>query len=194
MRPPDRLLGFTLAALALIVIPGPSVLFTVSRALAHGRRVAVTTAIGGAIGSFTAAIAVAAGVGAVVQTSAAAHTSIKLIGAAYLVYLGIQAIRHRATLREAFAAEAGLGGRRTVTQGFIVGVTNPKSVVFFTAILPQFVDPAAGPASAQMVVLGGVFAAIAVVMDSLWGVAAGAVRSWFGRSQNRLDMLGGGAV
>jgi threonine/homoserine/homoserine lactone efflux protein len=194
MPSPDRLAAFALASFLLIVIPGPSVLFAISRALAYGRRVALTTVVGGAAGSFTAATAVAFGIGAIVQTSAVIYTVIKLAGAAYLIYLGVQTIRHRRALREAFEAQAApIGGGRTLVQGFVVGVTNPKSVVFFAAILPQFVDPSAGHASLQMVVLGAAFAAIALAMDSVWGMAAGTVRSWFARSARRLDLVGGAA-
>ncbi|MBN6041258.1 LysE family translocator [Amycolatopsis sp. 195334CR] len=194
MPTPDRLAAFALASFLLILIPGPAVLFAVSRALAYGRRVALTTVLGGALGSFTAATAVAIGVGAIIQASAVIYTVIKLVGAAYLVYLGVQAIRRRRALREAFEAEAApISGGRTLLQGFIVGVTNPKTVVFFAAILPQFVDPGAGQAGLQMVVLGAVFAVIALAMDSVWGVAAGAVRSWFARSARRLDLVGGAA-
>jgi len=194
MPSPDRLAAFALASFVLIVIPGPSVLFAISRALAYGRRAALTTAVGGAVGSFTAATAVGFGVGAIIQTSAVIYTVIKLAGAAYLIYLGVQAIRHRRALREAFEAQAApIGGGRTLLQGFIVGVTNPKTVVFFAAILPQFVDPSAGHASLQMVALGAVFAAIALAMDSVWSVAAGTVRSWFARSAGRLELVGGAA-
>jgi threonine/homoserine/homoserine lactone efflux protein len=195
MPAPDRLLAFTLASFVLIIIPGPSVLFVVSRALAYGRRTALTTVVGGAAGSFTLAAAVAVGVGAIVQTSAIAYTSIKLVGAAYLIYLGARAIRHRRALRAAFEAPtaAPVGGRRTWWEGYVVGATNPKTAVFFAAVLPQFVDRSAGHAGLQMVILGAVFAAIALASDAVWGVAAGAVRSWFARSTRRLELVGGAA-
>lgn len=193
MPAPDRLLAFTLASFLLVLVPGPAVLFVVSRALAYGRRAALMTVVGGALGSFTMATAVAFGVGAVVQTSAVAYTTVKLIGAAYLVYLGVQAIRHRRSLRAAFEGkpEEADPDRRTIAQGFIVGVTNPKSAVFFAAMLPQFVDPSTGHAGLQMVALGGVFALVALASDTVWGVAAGRVRSWFARSPRRLDLVGG---
>lgn len=194
MPAPDRLLAFTVASLLLIVAPGPSVLFVVSRALAYGRRAVLTTCVGGAAGSFVMAAAVAGGVGAVVQTSAVAYTVIKLAGAAYLIYLGVRAIRHRRALYAAFTEQAStVSGRRTWWEGFVVGVTNPKSAVFFAAVLPQFVDPSYGHASLQMLVLGAVFAAIALASDTLWGVTAGAVRSWFTRSARRLELVGGAA-
>ncbi|MFF5289388.1 LysE family translocator [Paractinoplanes globisporus] len=194
MPPADRLAAFALASFVLIVIPGPAVLFAVSRALAYGRTVALKTVVGGALGSLTLAFAVAFGIGAIVETSVVVYTVIKFAGAAYLIYLGVQAVRHRRSLREAFAAQAGpISGGRTVLQGFLVGVTNPKTVVFFAAILPQFVDPRAGHANIQMLVLGAVFAAMALVMDSVWGMAAGTVRAWFARSARRLDLVGGAA-
>jgi threonine/homoserine/homoserine lactone efflux protein len=192
MPPPELLATFSVAALLLIIVPGPQVLFVVSRALAYGRRTAVTTAIGGAAGSFVTAAAVAVGIGAIVQTSAIAYTVIKLVGAAYLVYLGIRAIRHRRAIREALERQAGpLSGRRTWWEGFMVGVTNPKSAVFFAAVLPQFVDRSAGHPSLQMLVLGAVFTLIAMLSDALYGVAAGAVRAWFARSARRLELVGG---
>jgi threonine/homoserine/homoserine lactone efflux protein len=190
----DHLVAFAIASFVLIIIPGPSVLFTVSRALAYGRKVALTTVLGGAAGSFTAAAAVAIGIGAIVQTSAVVYSVIKFAGAGYLIFLGVQAFRHRRALRAAFEARADPIGRgRSLVQGFIVGVTNPKTVVFFAAILPQFVDPGAGQVGVQMVVLGAVFAVMALAMDSVWGVTAGAVRSWFAGSARRLDLVGGAA-
>lgn len=194
MPPADRLAAFALASFVLIVIPGPAVLFAVSRALAYGRTVALKTVVGGALGSLTLAMAVAFGIGAIVETSVVVYTVIKFAGAAYLVYLGFQAVRHRRGLREAFAARAEpISGGRTVLQGFLVGVTNPKTVVFFAAILPQFVDRQAGHANVQMLVLGALFAAMALIMDSVWGMAAGTVRAWFARSARRLDLVGGAA-
>jgi threonine/homoserine/homoserine lactone efflux protein len=191
---PEYLIGFTVAAFLIIIVPGPSVLFVVSRALAYGRRAAVTTAIGGAAGSFVNAAAVAVGIGAIVQTSAIAYTTIKLVGAAYLVYLGVQALRHRRAIRAAFERQAGpLSGRRTWWEGFVVGLTNPKSAVFFAAVLPQFVDRSAGHVSLQMVLLGAIFTAIAAFSDSIYGVTAGAIRGWFARSTRRLDLVGGAA-
>ncbi|MQA01669.1 MAG: LysE family translocator [Streptosporangiales bacterium] len=192
--PLDHLLAFTLAAFILIVIPGPSVLFVISRALAYGRRAALLTVLGGAIGGFVLASAVALGVGAIVPASAVAFTVIKFAGASYLVYLGIQAFRHRRKLRDAFERELSpVSDRRTCWQGFVVAVTNPKSAVFFAAVLPQFVDPAAGHTSMQMILLGAITAGIALICDSVWGVLAGAVRTWFARSTRRLELVGGAA-
>lgn len=119
MPEPGLLAAFAVAAFLIIVIPGPSVLFVVSRALAYGRRAALATVAGNSAGSFALAVAVAVGVGAVVQTSAIVYTTIKLIGAAYLVYLGVRAIRHRRALREALSRQASpVSDRRTWSEGF----------------------------------------------------------------------------
>jgi threonine/homoserine/homoserine lactone efflux protein len=194
MPAPELMIGFAIASFLIIIVPGPSVLFVISRALAYGRRTAVTTAIGGAAGSFLTAAAVSVGIGAIVQTSAVAYTVIKLVGAAYLVYLGIRAIRHRGAIRAALERQTSpLSGRRTWWEGFVVGVTNPKSAVFFAAVLPQFVDRSGAHPSLQMLVLSAIFTVIAVSSDSLYGVAAGTVRAWFARSTRRLELIGGAA-
>jgi len=117
---------------------------------------------------------------------------VKLVGAAYLVYLGIQAFRHRRALAESLDPnEAGLSNRGLFREGFIVGVTNPKGLVFSTAILPQFIEPSGVAVPVQMLLLGVVAVAIAVLSDSCWGMAAGTARSWLGRSPRRLSLLGG---
>jgi threonine/homoserine/homoserine lactone efflux protein len=137
-------------------------------------------------------MAVAFGVGAIVERSLVVFTVIKLAGAAYLVFLGVQAIRHRRRLTGVLGVPAGSRSRlRAMRQGFVVGFANPKSVVFFAAILPQFADPAAGHLTAQLLLLGAVFLAIALLSDGLWALAAGTARQWFARSPNRLGLLGG---
>ena len=188
----DRLLAFAVTAFVVIVIPGPSVLFVVGRALASGRRVAVLTVVGNALGEYVQVLAVAFGVGALAEQSVAAFTALKLLGGAYLVYLGVKTFRHRRSLAAALAAPARVGSdRRSFLEGFTVGTTNPKTVVFLAAILPQFVNRAAGDVVAQILVLGLVFAAIAVVSDSIWALAAGGFRAWFARSPRRLELVGG---
>ncbi|MDT0346385.1 LysE family translocator [Streptomyces litchfieldiae] len=188
----DRLLAFAAMSFLLIVVPGPSVLFVVGRALAQGRRAALTTVVGNTLGAYTLVIAVACGVGAVVERSVLVFTALKLVGAAYLVYLGIKAVRQRGSLHASFGADAPApGGRRTLWEGFAVGVANPKTIVFFAAVLPQFVDHSKGHVIPQMLLLGLVFNAIAVVCDSVWGLAAATARDWFARSPRRLAMVGG---
>ena len=141
-----QLVGFTAASLVMIVIPGPGVLFVIGRALAHGRRTALATAVGHAAGNFVVAAFVAVGLGAILQRSATAFVVVKVIGAAYLVWLGIQAIRHRKSLAEAFAAVAEpREGWRAARDGVVVGLTNPKSYILFGAevnVSFRFFDPA----------------------------------------------------
>ncbi|MCP9966461.1 LysE family translocator [Actinomadura madurae] len=136
---------------------------------------------------------VALGVGSIVERSVIVFTMVKLVGAAYLLYLGVQAFRHRHSLQ----AELGgtgpeVGNRaRDLWQGFVVGVTNPKTTVFFVAVLPQFVVREHGHVPLQMLVFGLIFSFIALLCDSVWGLAAGTARAWFARSPRRLAAIGG---
>ncbi|MGW4112818.1 LysE family translocator [Actinosynnema sp. NPDC004786] len=192
MVPTDRLIAFAAMSFLLIVIPGPSVLFVVGRALAQGRRAALITVLGNTLGAYALVVAVAFGVGAVVERSAVVFTALKLVGAVYLVYLGVKAWRQRGALHASFA-EGGpaRGGLRTLWEGFAVGVANPKTIVFFAAVLPQFVDRAQGHVAAQMLLLGLVFNVIALASDSVWGLVAATARTWFARSPRRLSAVGG---
>ncbi|MFK4083148.1 LysE family translocator [Kribbella sp. NPDC020789] len=189
----QHLVAFAVTALVIIVVPGPSVLFIVGRALAVGRREAVLTMLGNTLGASVMLVLVALGLGTLIAASAVALTVVKLAGAAYLIYLGVHAFRTRKSLVAAMTA--GIkpsSGRRTVRQGFLVGVTNAKTAVFFAAALPQFVDQRAGsPAWAQILMLGLIFITIALASDTLWAVVAGTAREWFARSPRRLEMVGG---
>ncbi|GAA2102848.1 LysE family translocator [Kitasatospora saccharophila] len=186
------MLAFAAMSSLLIVIPGPSVLFVIGRALAQGRRAALTTVAGNTSGAYALVVAVALGVGAVVERSVLLFTLLKLAGAAYLVLLGIRAWRERGSLRAAFdGVGAARGGLRTFGEGFAVGLTNPKTIVFFAAVLPQFVDREQGHVTAQMLLLGLVFNLIAVVSDMVWGLVAATARDWFARSPRRLSLVGG---
>lgn len=192
MVPTDRLVPFAVLAFALIVVPGPSVLFVISRGISLGRRAAIASVVGNSCGAFLQIVAVAAGVGAIVERSVLAFNVVKLAGAAYLVYLGVQALWHRRALSATVDTAVDGGSlRRNWRDGFIVGVANPKIVVFFTAMLPQFTDPAAGWVPVQMLVLGLVFVTIALLSDGAWGLAAGSARAWLARSPRRLEALGG---
>jgi threonine/homoserine/homoserine lactone efflux protein len=192
MVPTTHLLAFTITALVLIAIPGPSVLFTVSRAISLGRVAGVATVAGNTVGAFTQVVAVAFGLGPLVERSVALFTVLKLAGACYLVYLGVQAIRHRRSLAEALGAEVERKTAvRLVVDGFTVGVTNPKVIVFFAAILPQFVDRQSGDVPIQIIMLGAIFAGIALISDSAWALAAGTARAWLASSPRRLALIGG---
>jgi threonine/homoserine/homoserine lactone efflux protein len=192
MPPTDRLLTFLLAAFVLIVIPGPSVLFTIGRALSAGRRGGLLSVAGNVSGVFLQVIAVAVGIGPLVQRSVELYTVIKFVGAAYLIYLGVQAFRHRHALSSAIAAPAVavVRTRRMYLDGVLVGVANPKTIVFFSIALPQFADRRAGHLPLQLVILGVAFAAIALVCDSVWAVAAGTARDWLARSPRRVAAIG----
>jgi threonine/homoserine/homoserine lactone efflux protein len=196
----DRLLGFAGISLVLVLIPGPSVLFVLGRALAHGRRTALGSVVGNATGAYLLAAAVSLGLGEVMATSAAVFTTVKLVGAAYVVFLGVKAWRHRGDLSVTEAPQEEPGAvrpsrarsdARTLWEGFVVGVTNPKTCVFFAAVLPQFVDRDAGRVHEQMLLLGLVFTVVALVCDSVWALTASAARGWFARSPRRMAAVGG---
>ncbi len=189
---PSAVRAFALASVVVVAIPGPSILFTIGRALSAGRREALLTVVGNALGILTQIVGLAVGLGPVIAASATAYTVIKVVGAVYLLWLGVQAFRHR---REVAAAL--VGGVPTATptvhalrNGYVVGVTNPKSFVLLAALLPQFVDPASavGP---QLLVLGPVFAVIALVGDGAVALAASRLREWFARSPQRMERVGG---
>ncbi|MFI6576915.1 LysE family translocator [Nocardiopsis sp. NPDC050513] len=186
------LLAFSLASALLVVVPGPSVLFVVGRAIAHGRGVAVLSVLGNALGGLVLVLTVAFGVGALVTAFAPLFTAVKLAGAAYLVYLGVQAIRHRKAASDALAGSAAgrLSHARSLWDGFVVGATNPKTLVFFVAALPQFADPALGPVAPQIALFGAVFLLTAIVSDMCYGLLAGTVRGWFAARPRRMEVTG----
>ena len=192
MPSPSTLLAFAAASAVIIAIPGPSVLFTIGRALSAGRREALLTVVGNALGILTQICALAVGLGPLIAASATAYTVLKVVGAGYLVWLGIQAIRNRRALAEAF--ESGVPvtphSLHAVRAGYVVGVTNPKTIVFFAALLPQFVDPGS-PVLTQLVALGTVFAVLALVMDGTVALVASRARDWFASSPRRMSRVGG---
>jgi threonine/homoserine/homoserine lactone efflux protein len=187
----EHLLAFLLAGVVLVAIPGPSVLFIVGRALAHGRRAALTSVAGNTTGVLVIVAAVALGVGAVAAASAAVFTVLRFAGALYLVYLGVQTWRHRGDLPATLTRPGARPGRQVFWQGVVVGATNPKVLILFVALLPQFTDPETGDPATQMLVLGVLFAVLAAMLDSVWGLAAGAARDWFATSPARLRRVGG---
>jgi threonine/homoserine/homoserine lactone efflux protein len=148
--------------------------------------------VGHSAGNFVLAVCVAFGIGAIVERSATIFTVIRLAGAVYLVWLGIMAFRRRGSLARVLteAAEP-RGGVQSVREGFVVGVTNPKGVILFAAVLPQFVNRAAGHVTAQMLILSTVAVLIGMASDVCYGMAASTVRSWFARSPRRLGLVGG---
>ncbi|WP_067703699.1 LysE family translocator [Nocardia jejuensis] len=192
MIPVANVVTFLVAAFVIVVIPGPGVLFVIGRALTHGRRAALLSVLGHSIGVLTVLCLVAAGLGTVLAASAIALAVVKFAGALYLMYLGVQAIRERRSLREALQSTADpVGTRRVLRQAILVGVTNPKAIIFFSAVLPQFIEPKAGPVPVQMLILGAIFLGVALVSDTVWALVAGSARDWFARSPKRLEAVGG---
>ena len=194
----DHLLGFALAALVIIAIPGPSVLFIVGRALSYGRGIALLTVAGNTAGLACVMTLVAFGLGALVAESVTVFTVLKLAGAAYLVWLGVQAIRHgRFTDAEGAPGAPPLSRATVLRQGFTVGATNPKAFAMAAAVLPQFVARETGHATAQMLVLGAVAVTIGLLSDGLWALVAARLREWFASSPahgRRLSLVGGTSV
>jgi threonine/homoserine/homoserine lactone efflux protein len=165
----DDLAAFAVTAFIIIVIPGPSVMFIVARALAHGRKASALTVAGNTAGEYVQVAAVAFGVGLLVERSVAIFTALKLFGAAYLVFLGVKTFRDRRSLEAALQPTLEpQSAHRYFLPGFVVGVSNPKTVIFLVAILPQFVSKPGGPVPGQILLLGLVFSAIALTCDSIW--------------------------
>jgi threonine/homoserine/homoserine lactone efflux protein len=193
---PSAVLGFAAVSLAVIVVPGPSVLFAVSRAIAAGRRNALLTVLGNASGVFVQIVFIAIGLGVIVTGSDVAYAVLKVAGAAYLVWLGIDAIRHRSDAVRAVDVATPPPTASPWRDGFVVGITNPKTVVFLAALLPQYVEPAGGLVAAQMIALGAVFCLIAMVSDGAWAVLAARARPWLASDPRRLmwTSVAGGLV
>jgi threonine/homoserine/homoserine lactone efflux protein len=195
MLPTHHLLAFLLTIYVLILIPGPSVLFVVSRGVALGRRAALATVAGNAGGLVFQGTLVTIGIGSIVASSDAVFTTLKLIGAAYLVFLGVRNIRERKALAAVFAPAAAAAAPkpvgRIVREGFFVGATNPKGVLIFTAVLPQFIDRSQGHDTLQLATLGAICVVIALLSDGAWAIASGTARQWLGRSSRRLETMTG---
>lgn len=198
MLPSGHLLPFLVTVYVLIVIPGPSVLFVISRGVALGRRAALATVLGNTTGLMFQLLVVVIGLGSILASSETVFTALKLIGAAYLVTLGLRSIRDRKKLAEALAPTnpAPRNVRAIVREGFVVGATNPKGLIIFTAVLPQFIDRSSGHPTLQLATLGVICVLIALVSDGSWAIASGTARTWLGRSPARLERLsvGGGVT
>lgn len=188
----DQAVAFGVAALILIAIPGPSVVFVIGRALSYGRPVALASVAGNSLGLLTVVVLVAVGLGVIVQESIEVFMVLKLAGAAYLVWLGIEALRHRHDFQMADVAGAtgGMSVRRAMRQGYVVGVTNPKGFMILGAMLPQFIDRGAGHIQLQMLLLGLLAFVIGILSDSLWALLASQLRDWFARSPRRGSAIG----
>ncbi len=188
---PSRLWEYLIATILIILAPGPSVLFTIARAIAWGRVAAIATVIGNAFGMFLVSVLVAFGLGPLLQSSKLFYNGIQWAGGAYLIYLGYSAIA--ASKIDAQGMQKTEGSKpsffTSLKNGFWVGVLNPKSIVFFAAILPQFVDQEKNNVTAQLLLLGAIFATIALISDGSYGLLAGTVRSWLAGDVKRLIFM-----
>ena len=188
---PSRLWEYLIATVLIILAPGPSVLFTIARAIAWGRVAALATVIGNAFGMFLVSVLVAFGLGPLLQSSKLFYNGIQWAGGAYLIYLGYAAIA--ASRVDAQGMQKTEGNKpsffTSLKNGFWVGVLNPKSIVFFAAILPQFVDQEKNNVTAQLLLLGAIFATIALISDGSYGLLAGTVRSWLAGDVKRLIFM-----
>ncbi len=188
---PSRLAEYIVAAMIIILAPGPSVLFVIARAIAWGRKVAVFTVAGNVSGSFVLSVFVALGLGPILQRSDLAYTAVQWGGGLYLIYLGIDAIKQR----KAHAADMTNQGDssptslRSMRDGFWVGALNPKAIVFYAAVLPQFIDREKGQITSQLILLGAIFSALAFISDGTWGLLAGTARAWLANDSSRLEKL-----
>jgi len=188
---PSRLAEYIVAAMIIILAPGPSVLFVIARAIAWGRKVAVFTVAGNVTGAFFLSTFVAFGLGPILQNSDIAYIAVQWGGGLYLIYLGFDAIKHR----KIHAADmTNQGDRepsalRSMRDGFWVGALNPKGLVFYAAVLPQFIDRDKGQVTSQLILLGAIFSALAFISDGSWGLLAGTARAWLANDSTRLEKL-----
>lgn len=188
---PSRIWEYFIAAVVIVLAPGPSVLFVIARAIAWGRATAVATVIGNVTGAFTLSVVVAVGLGPVLQRSEIAFISVQVLGGLYLVYLGITAIKQSQIHANDITSQGDIRPSkwRSMREGFWVGALNPKGIVFFAAILPQFVDREAGNITSQLILMGAIFALLALFFDSGWGILAGTIRNWLATELKRLVLM-----
>jgi threonine/homoserine/homoserine lactone efflux protein len=180
---------FAAASIALLLIPGPAVLYVVTQGAEQGRTAGLASVAGIHIGTLVHIVAAAVGLSAIILASAVAFSIVKFAGAAYLVYLGVRKLleRERDEVTEPMRAPL----RRVFARGAVVNVLNPKTALFFLAFLPEFVDPNRGAAWSQVVVLGLVFVALGLVSDSLYALAGDAVGSFLRRRTKAMRRISG---
>ena len=185
-----NILGFTLLAIVIIVVPGPGVLFAVGRALVLGTRPALLSVLGNALGVGVQIVVVALGLGVLIQSSSEAFFVIRVAGALMIGYLGIRAILHRRQSLED-AADKPHSRSTILKESVVVGLTNAKTLVFFLAALPSFVSVEDGNPIIQMLLLGLIFSIIGIASDSVYAIAAGRARDWLATSEQRLATFRG---
>jgi threonine/homoserine/homoserine lactone efflux protein len=190
MPEPHTFAIFAVASLAFLAVPGPSVIYIVSRSLAEGRRAGIVSALGIQTGGLVHVTAATIGVSALLASSAVAFSAVKYAGAAYLIFLGIRKLLEGES--EPPPGEPVRAGRkRLYWQGVMVNSLNPKTALFFLAFLPQFVDPARGAVAPQVLALGVLFLVLAMASDSTYALVAGSVRGWLGERRKALARVSG---
>jgi len=189
---PSKIGEYIIVSLAIILAPGPSVLFTIARAIAWGRKVAVLTVLGNATGFFAMSLLVALGIGPIIQSSDLIYAGVQWAGGLYLIYLGVDAIRKRNEHSNQMLEEGSSGAPsaiRIIRDGFVVGILNPKGIVFNAAVTPQFIDRGSGNVVMQLILLGAIFALLAFFCDGTWGLLAGTARNWLATNLSRIIFL-----
>lgn len=180
--------ALVLACVVLIAVPGPSVLFVVGRALSHGRDIAMLTAVGNAVGCYSAGVLVAVGLGPLLERWDLLFQLFKWAGVLFLIWIGVQAVRHAGPVGEGVADRVtGKTSRwKAVRAGALVGFTNPKNLIMFTVVVPQFINQDAGNLSLQMILLGLVPLTVGLICDSAWALTAAKARGWITGSAKRM--------
>lgn len=188
---PSRLVEYIIAAMVIILAPGPSVLFVIARAIAWGRKVAVFTVAGNVTGAFFLSSLVAFGLGPILSRSHLAYSAVQWGGGGYLVYLGVIAIKARKIAAADMKSQGSVVPTflQSARDGFWVGALNPKGLVFYAAVLPQFVDIERGNVTGQLLLLGALFSILAFISDGSWGLLAGTARAWLASDEKRLELL-----
>ena len=192
----STLASFLVLALVVIVVPGPSVVFVIGRAMILGTRGAIQSVLGNAVGVGVQIVAVSLGVGALIASSPVFFGLVKIVGSLFLVYLGIEGIRHRKDLRLELNSAVAVSTRKTLVDSSIVGITNAKTLVFFIASFPLFVEEGGFAPPIQMLIVGGIFFVIGIASDMVWAVVAGVARARLVASPRGLEWVrfGGGVA
>jgi threonine/homoserine/homoserine lactone efflux protein len=180
MIPPEKLILFIVSSLALLVVPGPAVLYIVTRSLSQGRTAGLASMAGVNAGALTHTLAAALGLSAILVSSALAFSVVKYAGAAYLIYLGVRQFFTKGALEDVQYGHESLW--RIFSQGYLVSIFNPKLALFFFAFLPQFVDASRGSPTLQMLTLGLLFVALAAISDGLYALLSSNMFAWLKRN------------
>ncbi|MDQ4045264.1 MAG: LysE family translocator [Chloroflexota bacterium] len=188
------LMAFALAAIVLVAIPGPNLIYIITRGIHQGPRAAIVSSLGVQAGMVVHVVLAALGLGAVIASSPLLYDALRYAGAGYLIWMGIGLIRRRGVMEAADVKVQRASMRRLFLHGMVINLLNPKVILFVLALLPQFVDPARGSTVTQMLALGSVLIVVALISDSLYALASGSVGSWLRRhpeSSRHSDRISG---